>query len=130
LVGDQRKKLDGITSNINSITNNIKENNDKLTNVIKNFSNISDSLAKANIANTLHNANIALKSVSEVVEKINNGEGSLGLLLNDKKLYSNLESSTKDLDKLLIDMKEHPSRYVHFSIFGKKDKAEEPSTKK
>lgn len=130
LVGDQRKKLDGITSNINSITNNIKENNDKLTNVIKNFSNISDSLAKANIANTLNNANIALKSVSEVVEKINNGEGSLGLLLNDKKLYSNLDSSTKDLDKLLIDMKEHPSRYVHFSVFGKKDKAEEPSTKK
>ena len=122
LVGEQRKKLDAITGNISSITNNIKNNNEDLTNVIKNFSALSDSLAKSNIASTLNKANEALKGVSEVVEKINKGEGTLGLLLNDKKLYSNLETSSKDLDKLLVDLKEHPSRYVHFSVFGKKDK--------
>ncbi len=127
LVGEQREKLNGITGNINSITSNIKDNNEKLTNVIKNFSNISDSLAKSNITTTLNNANTALKSVSEVVEKINKGEGTLGLLLNDKKMYNYLESSSKDLDKLLIDMKEHPSRYVHFSVFGKKDKSSNTS---
>jgi phospholipid/cholesterol/gamma-HCH transport system substrate-binding protein len=52
--------------------------------------------------------------------KINNGQGSLGMLLNNDSLYKNLNSSAADLDKLLIDFKANPKRYVHFSVFGKK----------
>ncbi|MFN5629328.1 MAG: MCE family protein, partial [Bacteroidota bacterium] len=63
-----------------------------------------------------------LAVVAQVMTKINEGKGSLGLLVNDKKLYDNLEASTKDLDKLMVDIKENPKRYIHFSVFGKKDK--------
>jgi phospholipid/cholesterol/gamma-HCH transport system substrate-binding protein len=53
-----------------------------------------------------------------VISKINAGEGSIGLLINDKKLYDNLAQSAENLDKLMIDLKANPKRYVHFSVFG------------
>ncbi|NBV13708.1 MAG: hypothetical protein EBS07_06535 [Sphingobacteriia bacterium] len=55
------------------------------------------------------------------MEKINRGEGSLGLLINDKKLYNNLTASAISLDSLFVDLKKHPKRYVHFSVFGRKE---------
>ena len=67
----------------------------------------------------------SLKQGEPVVEimtdKINNGEGSLGMLLNDKALYVNLNSTAASADKLLIDLKQSPKRYVHFSLFGSKN---------
>ena len=59
---------------------------------------------------------------TQVMEKINKGEGTLGLLVNDKQLYNDLDSTAKNLDELLKDMKLHPKRYVHFSVFGKNEK--------
>jgi phospholipid/cholesterol/gamma-HCH transport system substrate-binding protein len=58
--------------------------------------------------------------------KLDKGEGSAGLILNDKKLYENLNASTKSLDSLLVDLKAHPNRYLHFSVFGKKEKQPKP----
>lgn len=57
------------------------------------------------------------------MQKINEGNGTMGLLVNDPKLYANLDSSARSLDALLTDLKENPSRYVHVSVFGKKDKS-------
>ena len=57
---------------------------------------------------------------NEIAAKINKGEGSLGLLANDRQLYTNLDSAAKSLDQLLIDLKANPKKYVHFSVFGKK----------
>jgi len=122
LVGTQRYRLAGIISNIESISFNIRQSNDKITNIITNFSQISDTLARANVYQTLSNANTAITQISTVVQKINSGEGSLGLLVNDKKLYNRIDGAAKQLDELLEDMKVNPGRYVSVSLFGKSAK--------
>jgi phospholipid/cholesterol/gamma-HCH transport system substrate-binding protein len=122
MVAEERERLKKIADNVQSITQNLKDNNNQIQNILKNISNVTDSLAKANLASTVANANIALTEVAEVMTKINQGQGSLGLLVNDKKLYDNLDASSKDLDKLMIDIKENPKRYIHFSVFGRKEK--------
>jgi phospholipid/cholesterol/gamma-HCH transport system substrate-binding protein len=122
LIAEQRIRLSRITSNVESITGNFKNNNDKVTKILTNFSTISDSLVKANIAQTVMNANKSLKETADILEKIKRGEGSLGLLVNNDSLYNNLNNASKDLDALFVDMKEHPKRYVHFSVFGRKDR--------
>ena len=122
LITEQRKRLDAITANVESISKNLKENNENLTIIMANFKNISDSIAKANLTQTLNNANLAVKQTAEIMEKINSGKGSLGLLVNNDSLYRHLDMASKDLDRLLVDLKENPKRYVHISVFGKSDK--------
>ena len=117
LVYGQRKRLERILFNIESITTNFRKNDDKISNVISNFSMISDTLARANIAGTLANLNNALTHVADISEKIDKGEGSLGLLINDQKLYNNLNNSAAQLNALIEDMKINPYRYVNFSVF-------------
>lgn len=114
-------RLFAILDNVSSITENIKENNEELTNILKNFSQISDTLAKANLAQTIKQTNDVLSETEMLFAKINNGEGSMGMLLKDEKLYNNLANSASSLDQLLTDMKQNPKRYVHFSVFGKKE---------
>lgn len=125
LVDAESKRLDQILAHVESITRNLRENNAVLTRSLKNVNQITDSLAASNLKSTIENANRALAGVDSVMRKINNGDGSLGLLVNDKKLYDNLTSSSKNLDALLLDLKAHPKRYVHFSVFGRKEKSTE-----
>ncbi len=117
LVYGQRKRLERILFNIESITTNFRNNDEKISNIISNFSMISDTLARANIAGTLANLNNTLINVAQISEKIDKGEGSLGLLINDQKLYNNLNSSAAQLNALIEDMKINPYRYVNFSVF-------------
>ena len=127
----QKSKLAAIFSNVESITLNIRENNNRITNVIKNFSNLSDTLAKADFARVIKNASDALSETNQVVNKINNGKGSLGLLLNNDAIYNKLDKASTELGQLLEDMKLNPKRYVHFSLFGGKQKNyEAPDQKK
>jgi len=122
LVRDERKHIDGIFKNVESITANFAKNNEKLTSTIANVEAITDSLAGANLKQTVDNASIAMQQVSDIMLRINNGEGSLGALINNDTLYTNLEKAAYDLDQLMLDLRLNPERYVHFSIFGKKDK--------
>jgi phospholipid/cholesterol/gamma-HCH transport system substrate-binding protein len=122
--------LGEIAEHVHSITKNLKNSNKRIENILANLNQMSDSLVKANIAGTVRNANQALADVSQVMGKINRGEGSLGMLINDNKLYNNLESSSRDLDSLLTDLKAHPGRYVHFSVFGKKDRKSQSKANK
>ena len=89
---------------------------------LKNLKTFSDSLAELEMNQTLTKAQETFENMSQVMAKINNGEGTMGQLINNDSLYLNLEAVTKDMDLLLIDMKEHPKRYVHFSLFGRKEK--------
>ena len=120
-VNDER--ITKVISNLASITSNLESSNGEIKNILTNFSTLSDSLAKADIAT-------ALKNVSDITAKINNGEGSIGLLLTDDKIYDNFEKSTRELAELLEDIKRHPSRYVNFSIIGGSKSYVEPKSKK
>ncbi len=121
LVAEEKMRISNIFANIESISLNLRKNNQQINNVIENLSSITDSLAKADIINVINNTNKAMTDVAEIVDKVNRGEGSLGLLINNDSLYKNLEKSSLDLDKLLLDMRVNPNRYVHFSVFGRKN---------
>jgi phospholipid/cholesterol/gamma-HCH transport system substrate-binding protein len=117
LVYGQKKRLERIVFNIESITENFRENEKNISNILSNFSLLSDTLAKANIAGTLANVNSVLSRVEAITTKIDKGQGSLGLLVNDEKLYDNLNKSAAQLNALIEDMKLNPYRYVNFSVF-------------
>ncbi|GAA4808430.1 MlaD family protein [Olivibacter ginsenosidimutans] len=120
IVGTQRTKLANILSNVESISANFKNNNEKINNILGNLNTVTDQVAKANFQQTISNANAAVADFQNIIDNINNGKGSVGLLLNDDKLYDNLNNASKNLDNLMIDLKQNPHRYVHFSIFGRK----------
>ncbi|MCK9612861.1 MAG: MlaD family protein [Bacteroidales bacterium] len=125
LLSSQRGNLASIIRSVESISNNIKNNNDKITNIINNFSNITDTIAKSNIASAIDNADKSLKQFSDIMEKINRGEGSLGMLVNNDSLYNNLNNSSKELNELIEDIKLNPRRYLNFSVFGPSKKTNE-----
>lgn len=122
LLSSQKGRLAAIFYNIESISDNLKENNKYLTAAIHNLSATSDSLAKSNLKVAINNANASLEQTREIMSKINKGQGTMGLLVNDETLYTNLKNSSQQLDALVKDIKEHPRRYLHFSVFGKKEK--------
>ncbi len=121
-VVSEREHLSKIFIHVESITQNLASNNLKLSNTLANMEAITDSLAGADLTQTVNNASNAMKQVSEVMDKVNQGQGSIGQLLNNDTLYTNLEAAANDLDQLLLDMRLNPERYVHFSIFGRKKK--------
>ena len=121
LVGIEKSKISGILTNVESISENLANNNQKLNTIFANMETMSDQAAKLNFTETMDKANLAVANFQSIVNGINKGDGSLGKLLNDDELYNNLEDASKSLDNLILDMKEHPGRYVHFSIFGRKN---------
>ncbi|MBK9732866.1 MAG: MCE family protein [Chitinophagaceae bacterium] len=130
MLNDNVSRLDHIFSNVESITTNLKNNQEEINNLISNLSAISDTVKRSEIGATVREAKEVLEEVRNVMIKINEGKGSMGLLMNDDKLYHNLESSTQSLDALLIDMKANPGRYVQVSVFGKKDKTPQETQNK
>ncbi len=117
IVSNESKSIEDIFANVDAITSNLKDNNKHLSSIIQNFHQISDTLAQANIANTLQNTDQAMAHLSSILKKIDKGEGSLGLLLQDDSLYLELDKSANDLNELLEDIKKNPKRYVKFSLF-------------
>lgn len=115
-------KLRSIFNNLESITTNLKENNENISRMIENFAAISDTIARSNLAHTLEQTRKTLEQTASILSKVNEGEGTLGQLANNDSLYVNVNATARDLDKLLIDFREHPRKYLNFSLinFGKK----------
>jgi phospholipid/cholesterol/gamma-HCH transport system substrate-binding protein len=117
LLSTEKSKLAKIFSNLESISSNLKNNNEKISTIINNFSNISDTLARANIAGTLLKADKALSQLNQTLNSINNGTGTVAQLLNNEQLYTNLENASYHMSRLMRDLHENPKRYLHFSVF-------------
>lgn len=94
----------------------------KVGSTLNNTDKLTASLAQLDIATTMAKVDRTLDNVESVTRQLNSPNGTLGLLMNDQELYRNLNGTIRSADSLLIDLKAHPKRYVHFSLFGKKDK--------
>lgn len=116
----------GVSENLNIVLgNNTEKLNSTFTNLDKTASNLSrltDSLAQLEAGKLVADLQNVVDKMDKIVVGIDNGEGSIGKLLKDEKLYENLEGASRQLEELLQDVKLNPKRYVHISVFGKKNK--------
>ena len=116
LVSKDKDKLDRIVSNVESITRNLVDNNQAISNIISRFDNISSDIEKQNIGSTLAKVKTSLESINSMLNKIEKGEGNIGMLLSDEGLYRNITSAAKDLDELILDLKKNPKKYIHVFV--------------
>jgi phospholipid/cholesterol/gamma-HCH transport system substrate-binding protein len=123
MLNEQSGTLAKSLDNVNSFTGNLAKNNDHITKTLDNLDKTTTSLSNAKIQEAVATLNSTMTDLKNVIGKINSNNGSLGLLINDKKLYQNLESSTHSLNILLDDVRVHPKRYVNITVFGRKDKS-------
>lgn len=113
------KHLNTLTSNLNRRMPGMM---DKADRVLANTDKLTKNISDIDIAATMTKVNNTLENVEQMTAALNSKDGTLGLLMRDPQLYYNLSATMRDADSLLIDLKAHPKRYVHFSLFGKKDK--------
>ncbi len=122
LVASEKAKISSILTKLNSLAGMLEQNTGKIDNIIGNFSTLSDSLAKSNLKSAIEEADKTLAELNKLVAQINSGQGTLGKLVKNDSLYNNLNKASDDLDKLMKDLRINPERYIHFSVFGRKDK--------
>ncbi len=108
--------------NLDTFTHSLANNTPQINKTMDNMQKVSTQLANAKIEETVATLQSTMNELKTTLAKVNSNNGSLGLLLNDKKLYQNLESTSRSLNILLDDFRVHPKRYVNISVFGKKDK--------
>ena len=112
---EQRAKMDTILNQLVSVSGNTK-----ISSIINNMSDVSDSLKNANITSAVKHLDQAAQQIDALLEKINASKGTAGKLVNEDSLYHQLSNTTRSIDSLVSDINRNPKKYVHFSIFGKK----------
>jgi phospholipid/cholesterol/gamma-HCH transport system substrate-binding protein len=115
-------KISGTFDNFSAVSENLKNNNDKISNILTNFDKASGSFANGQLDTTINQLRYTMERLNNVVAKVSSTDGTLGMLVNDRKAYNNLQSSLSSLNKLLEDLRYNPWRYVHLSVFGRKNK--------
>lgn len=111
-------KINSIVNNIDSISSTIRLNSGQITNILKNMSDLSDSLTKLNISPVFAEISESVAGLNTIIQKLNTTESTAGMLINDPALYQNLNNLAGSLDLLLKDVRINPKRYVHFSAFN------------
>jgi phospholipid/cholesterol/gamma-HCH transport system substrate-binding protein len=117
---DIRKTIEAVNSMVTDNQENLKITIENTKNITTNFSKVSENINAVDFKKIIAKADDAVANFNEMAIKINAGEGTLGQLLNDKRMYDNLEAATGELEQLLRDIKLNPKRYIHFSVFGKR----------
>ena len=113
----------GITSKFdNMMGNQVPMLLDSIRLVMTDVHQITSDIREADLKATILKLDTTVNGVNQFVQTVNSTEGTIGMLLNDRDLYINLSNTVTSADSLLTDLKAHPKRYVHFSLFGKKDK--------
>jgi phospholipid/cholesterol/gamma-HCH transport system substrate-binding protein len=121
-VAEEKVHFGHIMNNVESITTNLNKSNDQITSIIGNTKKISDDLVTADFKAVILNAETTLKKLNNVLTEVESGKGTVGKLLHDEKLYTELVETNNELQNLASDLQLHPERYIHFSVFGAKTK--------
>ena len=114
--------IDKVVDNMNRFSKTLGDNSERIDSILFNLDNLSDSLVAAKLPTMINEAAEAMAQINLAMKGINEGKGTLGAIVEDKQLYDSLVRATSNLSLLLEDLKQNPKRYVHFSIFGRKDK--------
>ena len=110
-------------ANIESVTNNLKESNEKITKILDNVSQISDSLSRVDFIGTVAKAQSSLEQVNMILYDVQNGDGTLTHLIQDSTMYFQINEMLEESTRLVENIKTHPNRYLQFSIFGSRDRS-------
>ena len=116
LIQGESARISSILQDVNSITGNLRNNNEENSNILGNVSAISDSLRQASLHQTLMSLDYILATTDSIMNKINRGEGTIGALLNDNDLYYNLNQVSKNLNRLLVEFRYNPKRFINLSL--------------
>jgi len=122
LLDTKKGALASTLNHVNSITGNLKNQNDSINGIISNTGELTRKLASLEVEQTLQKVQTTVDQLNSTLMRINSGEGTAGKLVNDPKLYQNLNSTANSLNILLQDLRLHPKRYINVSVFGRKDK--------
>ena len=122
VISGEKDNLRAIVENINALSATLKNNTQKIDNIVTNVEDFTGSLNEIDFASVVSTLSSSLEQLDATLTKINNSEGTLGRLVNDEALYNSLAEASLNLSELLDDMRERPSRYVNFSLFGKRDR--------
>ncbi len=123
MLNQQSGVVNQTMKNLNSFTKNLADNNEKVTKMMANIEKTTENLSKADIDGSVASLKKAIDNMNVLVEKVGSKDGTLGLLMNDPKLYYQLLNTVRSTNILLDDFKTHPKRYVNISVFGGKDKS-------
>lgn len=121
-VAEEKGKLSVTFSKVQSITTNLANNNDKISDIINNLATISGNVSKVDIPSTVAKLNTTLDNINTILAKVNNGEGSLGKLVSSDSLHNALIETNIKVQNLIENFTNHPNRYLHISVFGSKEK--------
>lgn len=129
-INDVRKTLSALNGVLDSNSVGLQTTIKNSTKLTDNLVKLTDTLANANIGKMMRDVENTITSVNGLLKSVENGDGTIGKLMNDEQLYNNLTSMSKELEELLRDMKLNPKRFVHFSLFGKKPKPYKPTERR
>lgn len=122
LVMENRKNLLVMTSNLNKLSESLIETEKELKPILSKTGAFADSLDALRLGATVQSANQTIAELRHLLADVQSGKGTAGKLIKDETLYNNMNSTIVSLNKLLTNFREQPKRYVHLSVFGKKDK--------
>ena len=122
LIEGSKEDLKKITGNIELLSSSLIRTEKDLDGLIKKMDRLGDTLNRSDIAGTIHSLHSTSEQLNQTLASINSGKGTMGKLIKNDSLYRNLNASSASLNALLIDFKANPKRYVHFSVWGKKEK--------
>ncbi len=120
IIVSEKTKIASILFSLESVSENLEDDNHAINNIIHNVSSITDSISKSDLKKVINETQNTIMQTNAILTKINSGKGSIGKFVNSDSLYDNLNKTLHDLDSLVTDLTNHPKRYVHFSVFGSK----------
>ena len=122
VVADEKGSLRETISNVNDLSCTLRDKTGQIDRIFTNVERFSDSLSQSRIPTLVAQMNGTLAELNRTLAKVNDGDGTVGKFVNDQALYDSLVQASSNLSALLLDLKQHPGRYVHFSVFGRRDR--------